>query len=81
MPQNVIECASPLAVQAFVQDGRTLGLMSASVPRRLMRQQIRALNVHVPAPLPLGFYRVRGRILSAQARKMTEHLRSAAARA
>lgn len=79
LPADLIECTTPMAVYAFLQDGRTLGLLSESVPRRLTRQDIRMLPVSLPSkPGALGIYRVRGRDVAESPMALAAALREAA---
>jgi DNA-binding transcriptional LysR family regulator len=67
LPQDIIECASPLALHAFLGDGLRLGLLAASVLDQPVARELKRLPVVLrSAPGPLGLYRVIGRPVPAE---------------
>lgn len=78
-PRDLIECASALSTQAFIQDNTTLGLLSSSVAVRLAGSGMRALPVRLNSkPGGLGIYRVRDRLVSDGPAAMAQALLNAA---
>lgn len=67
LPQDIIECASPLALHAFLGDGLRLGLLGASVLGQPVVRELKRLPfVMRSSPGPLGLYRVTGRLVPAE---------------
>jgi DNA-binding transcriptional LysR family regulator len=78
-PKDLIECASALSTQAFIQDNATLGLLSFSVAVRLSGSGMRVLPVRLNStPGGLGIYRVRDRLVSDGPAAMAQALLDAA---
>lgn len=68
LPQDIIECASPLVLRAFLQDGLRLALMGASVLGQPMASDLIRLPVALRSPPgPLGLYQVSGRFIPREA--------------
>jgi DNA-binding transcriptional LysR family regulator len=68
LPDDVIECVSPLSVHAFVRDGLRLGLLGAStLPPPLGADLKRLAVVPRSSPGPLGIYQVKGRMVPTEA--------------
>lgn len=75
LPEDVIECASPLAVHAFLQDGLRLALLGASVLDQPVGSDLKRLPVTLrTSPGPLGMYRVKGRQVPTEVSLFSEAL-------
>lgn len=62
LPEDIIECASPLVLRAFLQDGLRLALIGASVLGQPIASDLIRLPVALRSPPgPLGLYQVAGR--------------------
>ncbi|HUG26300.1 LysR substrate-binding domain-containing protein [Piscinibacter sp.] len=67
LPEDIIECASPLAMREFLQGGPRLALVGASVLDRIAASELIRLPVSVQSPPgPLGVYEVTGRMVPAE---------------
>ncbi len=67
LPEDVIECASPLAVRQLLYDGRRLGLLGKSALSPPSGDGLVRLRVALrSSPGPIGLYTVKGRLVPAE---------------
>ena len=79
-PMDIIECTSPMAVHAFLQDGRTLSLWNESVTHTFADAGICVLPVEFQSnPAALGIYSVCDRQSTDETLAMMDALRQMAA--
>jgi DNA-binding transcriptional LysR family regulator len=81
LPEDIIECASPLAMREFLLGTNRLALVSAAVLKRISASELVRLPVRLDlSPGPLGTYEVGGRMVPTEVSAFRGLLRNEAAR-